>query len=156
MAFMYHVSWLSIKHGKDPLITSNSISIYIDKAQVNFSLIGQLSFQENIMAITIGHSHKFDLTQVGASHDLQVNKSNLALLKTLFNGLQDRYLTYNFSHISQKLIYKQKHIYNKETSNKETYHLKYNPVPPETIGTRPLLRMSLVACLASSKNCPTE
>ena len=38
----------------------------------------------------------------------------------------------------------------------ETYHLKYNPVPPVTIGTRPLLRISLVACLASSKNCPTE
>lgn len=37
-----------------------------------------------------------------------------------------------------------------------TYHRKYNPVPPATIGTRSLLRMSLVFSRASSKNCPTE
>lgn len=53
-------------------------------------------------------------------------------------------------------FYFDKHLQKDALNKTRTYHRKYNPVPPVTIGTRPLLRTSLVAFLASSKNCPTE
>jgi hypothetical protein len=61
--------------------------------------------------------------------------------------------SFKFSHKIEETLFT-RIIHKKEFMGK--YHRKYNPVPPTTMGTWPLSRILLVACLASSKNCPTE